>query len=252
MGKFVDLSGRRFGKLVVLERSEDHIRPNGRIEVRWKCVCDCGKETFSDSWSLTHGEKTSCGCSRHELLSASMKRTHERHPEIAKNFKKMVTTHGESKTRLYKIWCGIKSRCNDPGCAGYKNYGGRGIKICSAWEKDFLAFKEWALSHGYDESAPRGKCTIDRIDVNGEYSPENCRWVSQREQAQNKRTNHYITHNGETHSITEWGKILGINPNTIFSRAGWLGWPEEQALTNGRSETQIIERKANNKNSGGS
>ena len=244
MGKFLDLSGRRFGKLVVLERVDGYRRPSGKSEARWKCICDCGGETFSDSWSLTHGAKTSCGCDVHERLSASMKRTHEKHPEIAANFKKMATRHGESKTRLYKIWLGMKSRCNDHGCAGYENYGGRGISICKEWENDFLSFMAWALAHGYDESAPRLQCTLDRIDVNGDYHPDNCRWISQKEQQQNKRNTHFITHNGETHSVAEWGQILGMNPNTIYSRIGWLGWEEEQALEKNGAEIRRRDRKA--------
>lgn len=244
MGKFIDLSGQRFGKLVAIERVVDYRRPSGKSEARWKCVCDCGRETFSDSWSLTHGVKTSCGCATHDLLSASMMKTHTKHPEIAINFKKMATTHGESKTRLYHIWSGMKSRCNDAGCAGYENYGGRGVRVCIEWENDYLSFKAWALSHGYDENARRGQCTLDRIDVNGDYCPENCRWISQKEQMQNKRNTHYVTHNGETHSVAEWSKILGVPVNTLYSRLGWLGWTEEQALAENGAEIRKNERKS--------
>lgn len=244
MGKFVDLSGQRFGKLVVIGRVPGYKLPNGKSGVRWKCVCDCGKETYSDSWSLTHGEKTTCGCNAHDLLSASMKRTHEKHPEIAINFKKMATTHGESKTRLYRIWSGMKSRCVNPSCAGYENYGGRGITVCASWKNDFLSFKAWALSHGYDENAPRGQCTLDRVDVNGDYCPENCQWVPMKKQMQNKRNTHYITRNGETHSIAEWSQILGVPTNTLYSRAGWLGWPEDQVLEKNGAEIRRREGKS--------
>lgn len=243
MGKFVDLSGQRFGKLIVLDRT-DYKRPSGKPGVRWRCICDCGNETYSDSWSLTHGEKTSCGCTAHDLLSAAMRKTHKNHPEIAINFKKMATTHGESKTRLYRIWRGMKSRCNNPGCAGYENYGGRGIKVCPEWERDYLSFKSWAISHGYDENAPQGQCTLDRIDVNGNYSPENCQWVSQKQQARNRRDTHYVTHNGETHSIAEWSQILGVKPNTLYSRLGWLGWTDEQALADNGAKIRRRERKS--------
>lgn len=244
MGRLVDLTGQRFGKLVVLGRTENRITPKGKSLVRWKCQCDCGRETDSDSWSLTHGKKTSCGCTAHDLLSASMRRTHERHPEIAKNFKSIITKNGESQTRLYKIWRGMKSRCNDVGCAGYKNYGGRGIRVCEEWERDFLSFKEWALSHGYVQDAQKYQCTIDRIDVDGDYCPENCRWATFKEQQRNRRTNHRVTYNDETHTISEWAKILGVSPNTLYSRLGWLGWTAEQALSWNGAEMRRCERMA--------
>ncbi len=161
-----DLSGRRFGKLVV-ERMADK-KLNGRIA--WVCKCDCGNETVVTATNLVSGATKSCGCIRKENTAALRK------------------AHGNSKTRLYHVWLGMRDRCTNPQHISYPFYGGRGIKICSEWDS-FSCFKEWAMANGYDCYAKRGKCTIDRINVDGNYEPSNCRWVSMAEQNQNRRTN---------------------------------------------------------------
>ncbi len=143
-----------------------------------------------------------------------------------------------SQTRLYHVWKNMKVRCNNPHSKEYKYYGQRGISVCEEWN-DFKNFREWAYANGYDEKAERGKCTLDRIDVNKNYEPSNCRWVDSKVQAQNRRMWGTDTHNhemiiwefnGETHTIAEWSKITGINAKVLRSRKH-KGWDMERLLT---------------------
>ena len=135
-------------------------------------------------------------------------------------------THHQSGTKLYDVWCAAKARCNNPKNKNYKHYGGRGIKVCDEWENSFQAFYEWAMANGYKEGL-----SIDRIDNDGNYEPANCRWVTQEEQCNNRRTSHKLTYEGETHTITEWSKITGIKRKIISQRVNNLGWSIERALT---------------------
>ena len=203
MGKFVDLTGQRFGRLTVLDR----VGSAGGGSATWRCLCDCGKETIVLSSSLRRGATRSCGC-----LSAE--KTVER-----------CYKHGGTNTRLYRIWSGMIERCHNPNHKGYKNYGARGIAVCDAWKSSFAAFQEWALSNGYSEDL-----TIDRKDNDKPYCPENCRWLTLSAQQHHKRDNHLITYNGETHNIAEWVKITGIKRGTIEKRLR-LGWPPDKAVS---------------------
>ncbi len=135
-------------------------------------------------------------------------------------------THGESKTRLHIIWAGMKQRCHCPGASNYKNYGQRGISVCDEWRNDYLAFRDWALANGYEDGL-----TLDRIRVNENYSPDNCRWSSAKEQANNKRSNVFITHDGVTLTERQWAERIGISYNTLSTRIKTRGWSVERALT---------------------
>ena len=127
--------------------------------------------------------------------------------------RKIGTKHGKSNTRLYSIWRSMKSRCNSKNNTNYSNYGGRGIKVCDEWLQDFMNFYNWAISSGYKDNL-----TIDRIDVNGNYEPSNCRWATIKEQNNNTRRNHYVDYKGEKVTISELSKLLNINKNTLWHR----------------------------------
>ena len=208
MGKALDLIGQKFGRLTVISKAEKHIQPSGQRKTCWLCKCDCGNEIIIKGSDLKSGHTQSCGCLRIEK----------------------ITKHSLFGTRIYTIWHNIKHRCYNSKDSNYKNYGGRGIKICEEWKNDFKAFYDWAINNGYNESAKRGECTIDRIDVYGNYEPSNCRFVNIKVQQNNKTNNHLITYNGETHNISEWSKILNIKFSTLLARLN-RGWSVEKTLT---------------------
>ena len=137
---------------------------------------------------------------------------------------KTFTTHGMSKTKIYKVWVRMKDRCNNPKSSDYYLYGARGIAVCKEWLSGFEVFYEWASENGYKEGL-----TLDRIDVNGDYETSNCRWVTVKVQSNNKRNNRFITFDGETRTIKQWSEITGIAPDTISHRLK-IGWNIEQAL----------------------
>lgn len=206
MREIIDLTGKRFGKLVVVKREGTRYRKCGCSEPTWLCKCDCGKYTVAVSSRLRFGRKKSCGCSSGEFISKSK------------------TKHGDRRTRLYFIWTNMKQRCKNKNNSAFKNYGGRGIKICPDWES-YANFKKWAFESGYSDSL-----TIDRIDVNGDYCPENCRWITMKEQGRNTRVNVLITHNGETHCLAEWEDIKNMRKGTLTQRLTSYGYTEEEAL----------------------
>ena len=165
MGKLIDLTGRTFGRLTVVSRAEN--KPND-TRARWYCRCSCGKEATVMGYTLRRGESKSCGCL---------------HAEIAKTAN---THHGGCGTRLFRVWLGMTERCRNVNHNRYANYGGRGITVCAEW-RNFAKFRDWALANGYDASAKHGDCTIDRIDNDVGYCPENCKWTDAKTQSNNRR-----------------------------------------------------------------
>ena len=195
--------GTRFGRLVVINLSNK--RKSGHLVVH--CACDCGNECDVCLSDLRSGRTRSCGCYRRQATA------------------KKNTTHGLSGTRLYSIWCDMHKRCEKPSNKRYENYGGRGITVCSDWQT-FQPFYDWAMKSGYQPSL-----SIDRINVDREYSPKNCRWATSVEQQNNTTRNKYIQFRGKTMTQAQWARETGISQGVIKDRLNKLNWGVEQALT---------------------
>jgi hypothetical protein len=211
VGKPLDLIGEKYGRLTVLEKLPE--RRNRRVV--WLCRCDCGNYDQVPTGELRSGKHLSCGCYQRERASQAS------------------LTHGQTKTRLYRIWCAMIKRCENENAEGYENYGGRGISVCEEWRNDFEVFRNWALSHGYSE-----KLTIERNDVNGNYCPENCRWATRDEQMNNTRRTRHFEYNGEIHTLREWSEITGI-PFTRLKGRLQRGWSIEKTLTEQKRRNQF-------------
>lgn len=138
--------------------------------------------------------------------------------------------HGGTGTRLHKVWTMMKQRCSNPNIVEYHRYGGRGIKVCDEW-LSFVNFRDWAMANGYDPEAPRGECTLDRIDNDGNYEPSNCRWIDLKEQMANRpKRGLFYEYNGESHTLYDWSKITGT-PHSLLRNRIRLGWDIKRALT---------------------
>jgi len=209
-----DLTGKRYGRLIVLGLTERRTKSGNAV---WLCKCDCGTEKEVSTDKLTNGNTRSCGCLARDITRARVKG------------KAFHVTHNGSNDRLYGIWRGMIERCENPHVSNYSHYGGEGVKVCEEWRNHYDNFKVFALTHGYEETAKRGKYTIDRIDVNGDYCPENCRLVDMKQQQNNRGNNHRLTYNGETKTVAQWADLLGIRPGTLYSRI-YRGWTVERAL----------------------
>lgn len=199
--RVIDLTGRRFGRLVVRERSGS-VRGSGNAA--WRCHCDCGREKRVNSRDLLAGHVASCGCYSVELLVARSR------------------THGMRGSRTYASWVSMRQRCGNPGSPSYADYGGRGIKVCDRWQ----SFERFYADMG---ERPEG-CSLDRIDVDGDYEPGNCRWADATTQVRNTRATRRITHDGATRPLAEWAERTGLPYGVLYDRLRH-GWSVAATLT---------------------
>lgn len=199
-----DYIGKKYGRLTIVE----YVGRIKNYQIVMRCKCDCG--TMSKDVILSNlksGITTSCGCVHKERV------------------KDALTKHGYAKSRLYNVWALMKDRCYNERNKYYKDYGGRGIKVCEEWRCSFESFQEWAHNNGYKEGL-----SIDRVDVNGCYEPDNCRWATAKEQARNKRNNIMLKIGGRVAPLSEWAEILNLPYHTIHMRLR-NGWDVVPALT---------------------
>lgn len=194
MGRFVDLTGQQYGKWLVQARSMQRLYG----KPAWECLCECGTAKVVSGSALRMGESTSCGCYQKELA--------------AKNLGDAARKHGRHNTPEYYRWLSLKSRCTNPANPAYADYGGRGITVCQRWADSFEAFLEDVGER------PSPEHSIDRIDNDGNYEPNNVRWATKQEQANNRRTNVQVTYNGKTKTLAAWAREAGITPEGIAYR----------------------------------
>lgn len=208
MGKFKDLTGQKFGKLTVIERAGT----SKNKKVLWLCECDCEEhnKVVVTASNLTLGITKSCGCL---------------HKESARRTGKANIKHGDTDTRLYRIFYGMKDRCYNSKNKDYARYGGRSITVCEEWKNNYSSFKNWALNNGYKDTL-----TIERKDYNKNYCPENCEWITMEQQQRNKSSNRTITYNGETMILVEWAEKLGIPYKVLCARINDKGYTFEEAI----------------------
>jgi len=202
MPKSVDRIGCVYGYLTVVER----VRTSNNC-IGWNCVCVCGNKVTVITANLTSGNTKSCGCFR--SMATRTRRV----------------KHGYVGTKLYSTWKSMKRRCYNHNSTEFINYGGRGISVCDEWLNCFVTFKDWAYSCGYDDAL-----TIDRINNSGNYEPSNCRWIMLAEQSRNTRRNVYLEYNGETLTVSEWSRKLGIKNKVLYDRIK-RGWDVERTLS---------------------
>lgn len=200
MGKRIDLTGQVFDRLTVIEFAG--VSKSG--EATWLCQCVCGNTAVARGSKLKAKQNRSCGC-----MKAEDKHGH---------------SYRGKRTRTYSIWCAMRSRCNNPNVPCYSRYGGRGIVVCERWNTDFIYFLE---DMG---EAPDGM-SIDRIDNDKGYCPENCRWATTKEQSRNTRQNRFIEFNGKTQTLVDWSEELNIPYARLSRRLNALGWDDQKALT---------------------
>ena len=201
--KRLDLTGQRFNKLIVINKEKTE---NGRIF--WNCLCDCGNNIVVITGNLKSNRVKSCGCLKvQKLIERS-------------------TIHNQRHSKLYEVWKSIKQRCFNPNNSSYKNYGGRGITMCDEWKNDFTSFLNWSINNGYSIGL-----TIDRVNNDWNYCPNNCRWVDRRIQANNTRCNKLITINNKTDTLANWIRFYKISYSSYYKRIK-KGLSEQEALTN--------------------
>lgn len=202
-----DLTGQKFGRLTAIEATDTRVAN----KIMWRCLCDCGAETLANVQQLRGGQRVSCGCAKLAGNQVNKKKPKHGHCVNGKD------------SAYYRVWGGMWTRCTNPKTQSYPNYGGRGISVCERWK----AFENFLADMG---DRPKGG-TLERIDVNGNYEPGNCRWATWKEQGRNKRTNHVIAAGGKTAPISEWAEELGLNKHTIGSRIRKQGLTHEEAVS---------------------
>lgn len=200
--------GQQYGRLTVIKRADDYVSPKGRHIARFKCKCECGKIFYATSSNILGGRTKGCGCIMH---SGTWGRSY---------------IDGRCKERIYHIWTGMKDRCYNKNNQAYKHYGGKGIGLCDEWINDYPAFRTWAIKNGY-----KSNLTIERIDTDKGYCPENCKWIPRSEQPRNTAQNRWITYNGKTMILVDWAKELGMNSRTLSSRLNKMHLSVEEAFT---------------------
>ena len=210
MPPFKDIIGMKFGRLTVVKLH--HVKQLKRRFYYYLCKCDCGNDYIVLKSALLNGSTRSCGCYNTEIRIQQCKKR---------------AKHNLTNTRLHRIWEKMHGRCFCPTSQDYTNYGGRGITICEEWKNDFKAFYDWAMANGYKDNL-----TIDRINVNGNYEPSNCRWVGAKVQQRNRRNNKLITFKGETHCLFEWAEIYNIPPKILSQRINRDKKTFEEAISN--------------------
>lgn len=207
-----NLIGQKFGYLTVVSRAEN--TKDGKA--RWNCVCKCGNSTVVPTYRLTMGDCQSCGCKRYE--------SHNR-------------VHGMTKTDIHNKWLQIKQRCFDKNCKAYQRYGAAGITVCDEWKNDFLAFMNWSCQNGYKDGL-----SLDRIDNTKGYSPDNCRWIEWKDQANNRRSNVKITYNGKAQNLKQWCEELNLRYQLVWQRIH-RGMTFEEAISKPLVEYRSHPRK---------
>lgn len=201
MSKTIDLTGMRFGRLLVIGKTRSK---SGRVA--WVCICDCGNETTPLTNCLLNGRSKSCGCLHKEITG----NTHRK--------------HGQYNTRLYRIWSNMRQRCSNPKNDNYHLYGAKGVSVCDEW-KDFAVFSKWAMQNGYADNL-----SVDRIETDKDYCPENCRWATPQEQTDNRKCTRYVSFNGKTQTLKRWSEETGISYKVLLWRVSH-GWTAKKALT---------------------
>lgn len=214
MAKHNDLTGQKFGRLTVL-REAGH--PRSGIYL-WECVCDCEAHThiILEGGKLKSGNTKSCGCLNREKIIKRNKENALYHPKNQK---------------IFGRWVGMKDRCYNPNHKKFQYYGGKGIRICDEWLNNYSAFEDWSLNNGFSD-----ELTIDRIDSDKDYSPDNCRWVTWEVQHNNTSRNKYLTYKGRTQSLSDWCKELGLNYGRTKARLNACHWTVEEAFESGKYE----------------
>lgn len=209
-----EIRSKKYGKLTAVKA----VGKNKSGKFLWLCKCDCGNECIVVQQQLRSGDTKSCGCYQKERMSTRKPYSH--------------------RERLYALWIGIRQRCNNPKNISYPNYGAKGINVCEEWENNYIAFRDWALKTGYDETLPRGEQTIERINVFLGYSPENCTWKTISQQQRNKRNSKLYEYNGESHTLIDWSEITGVEYSLLRSRVLGYGIPIKEAIETPKKETE--------------